>query len=228
MWRFFDRIGGRHCLLCGERAPGPVALCPACRQELPTPASRCRVCGVILPQPGICGACQNHPPSFDSTWVAFEYAQPLAWMLQRFKFEGDLAMGHVLAELLQSRFRVSPPPRPGLVLPVPLHPDRLRERGFNQALELVRPLARDEGFELHARGLERMRSTSPQAGLDAVARRKNLKQAFRLPPGSPPLPEHVAVFDDVMTTGSTVTEVARLLMRAGVRRVDVWCLARRS
>ncbi|MGB2788995.1 MAG: ComF family protein, partial [Dokdonella sp.] len=114
---------------------------------------------------------------------------------------------------------------PAALLCVPLHESRLRERGYNQALELAKPLARALHWPRHPHALRRIRSTQAQSGLDARARRRNLRGAFEVDPAQT-LPTHVALLDDVMTTGSTLRECARVLRKAGVQRVDVWALAR--
>jgi len=114
---------------------------------------------------------------------------------------------------------------PQALIPVPLHADRLRERGYNQALELARPLARRFAIPLRDDVLARTRTTPAQSNLDAIERRKNLRGAFSVVEGAT-LPAHVAVVDDVMTTGATLHECTRTLLRAGVARVDVWALAR--
>lgn len=116
-------------------------------------------------------------------------------------------------------------PLPQYLLCVPLHGERLRERGFNQALELARPLARALAIPLDVHSLVRTRPTQAQTGLDAAARRQNLRKAFEFRPGNSPA-RHVALLDDVMTTGSTLRECARVLRRGGIERVDVWALAR--
>lgn len=117
------------------------------------------------------------------------------------------------------------PTLPALLIPVPLHRTRLRERGYNQALVLARPLAQALGIPLRHDLLERTKATPPQTGLNAKARRRNLGGAFAIAP-SIALPAHVALFDDVMTTGATLREATRVLLKAGVARVDVWALAR--
>jgi ComF family protein len=131
----------------------------------------------------------------------------------------------VLAEIMVERARIDRPPQPDCFVVVPLHAARLRERGYNQALELGKPLARSLGIRLESGLLQRRRPTAPQTGLDAVRRRRNLRGAFRVA-AEASLPAHVAVLDDVMTTGATLRECASVLRRAGVARVDVWALAR--
>jgi ComF family protein len=147
----------------------------------------------------------------------------LAPLESRFKFAGTLAAGRSLSLL----WIASPLPalRPRAIVPVPLHRSRLRRRGYNQALELARPLARSLDIPLWCGGLRRIRATNAQTELTAVQRRRNVRGAFTVASHGPP-PDHVAVLDDVCTTGATLAECARVLQRAGVRRVDVWALAR--
>jgi ComF family protein len=135
-----------------------------------------------------------------------------------------MAYARLLGALLARWVEAAAPPLPQLVIPVPLHRQRLRERGFNQALEIARAPARRLGLELGHRYAWRQRATSPQSGLDAAERRRNLRGAFqvRLPPGV----THLAVVDDVVTTGYTVSELTRTLKQAGAHRVDVWAVAR--
>lgn len=177
-----------------------------------------------MPAP-LCGGCLRHEPPFAGAWAPFRYEHPLDLLEARFKFHADLAAGRVLSALMIERAAADAPPRPELLIPVPLHSARLRERGYNQALELAQPLARAFAIPLRADLLVRTRATPPQTGLDAKTRRRNLRGAFALAEGTA-LPEHVALIDDVMTTGATLRECARVLRRAGVARVDVWALAR--
>ena len=215
------------CVLCAAAGAEGLDLCAACRDDCPVNATRCAQCAVPLPTSAAhCGACLARAPPFDAAWAPFRYAHPLDLIEARFKFHGDLAAGRVLAGLLTAAARFDAPrARPALMLCVPLHPTRLRERGYNQALELARPLAAALDLPLAADALIRTRATTAQTGLDADARRRNLRDAFTVRDGQA-LPAHVAVFDDVMTTGSTLRECARVLRRAGVLRVDVWALAR--
>lgn len=215
------------CVLCAGPGADGLDLCAACRDDCPANATRCAQCALPLPTSAThCGACLTRPPPFDAAWVPFRYAHPLDLVEARFKFHGDLAAGRVLAGLLTAAARVDAPPSlPDLIVCVPLHASRLRERGYNQALELARPLASTLGLPLAADALVRTRATAAQTGLDGDERRRNLRDAFTVREGIA-LPAHVAVFDDVMTTGSTLGECARVLRRAGVQRVDVWALAR--
>ncbi|RDS79000.1 ComF family protein [Dyella monticola] len=212
------------CLLCGDAGADGMDLCAECAAELPRNTHRCRRCALPLPiSASQCGRCQRKPPPWDTAWAPFRYAWPLDRLETRFKFHRDLAAGRALAAM----WLREPPPldMPALILPVPLHRRRLRQRGYNQTVELARPLARAWDVPCRHDLLQRTRHTDAQTGLDAVARRRNLRHAFVLNPAIA-LPPHVAVLDDVFTTGATLAECTRVLKRAGVARVDVWALAR--
>jgi len=213
------------CLLCGAEGDGRD-LCGACTTDLGLNRPACQRCALPLAVAApLCAACINTVPPFTSAWAPFRYGHPLDLLEARFKFRADLAAGRVLADLLVERARLDPPPMPDAIVPVPLHRTRLRARGYNQALELARPLARAFGVPLRHDVLLRARATDAQSALDARARRRNVRGAFVLADGVP-VPAHVALFDDVMTTGATLREAALTLRRAGVARVDVWVLAR--
>lgn len=212
------------CLLCGARGARGDDLCAGCLGDLAANQPACPSCALPLATPApACGECLRRPPPFSAAWAAFRYQHPLDLLESRFKFHHDLAAGRVLANAMAMRAREAAPAAPALLVPVPLHPRRLRERGYNQALELARPLAAALGIPLRRDVLARVRDTPAQTGLDAAARRRNLRGAFVAIDG---LPDHVALLDDVMTTGATLRECARVLRRAGVVRVDVWTLAR--
>jgi ComF family protein len=214
------------CLLCGGGSAAGADLCTACRADFRLNTVACARCALPLAHPApLCGRCLRRAPAFDAAWAPFLYAPPLAGLLTRFKFGADLAAGRVLAGLLRQAWQAAPDPQPQLLLPVPLHAQRLRERGYNQALELARPLARSLGLALLPDALQRPRATPAQSGLSALARRRNLRGAFALRAGTV-LPAAVAVLDDVMTTGATAQECALALKRAGVQRVHIWAVAR--
>jgi len=212
------------CLLCGAPGADGVDLCAACVAELPRNRSCCARCALPLPvSAALCGECQRHAPPWDAAWAPFRYGWPLDRLESRFKFGRDLAAGRALATLWQRESM--PLSKPALLLPVPLHRARLRQRGYNQALELARPMARGFGLPLRHDVLQRLKATDAQTELDAATRRRNVRGAFAVHAGVA-LPAHVAILDDVMTTGATLAECARVLKRAGVARVDVWALAR--
>ena len=209
------------CLVCRERGEGGD-LCAPCRNAMPAPEVACPRCARPLAAPApACGRCLRKPPPWQAAHAAFAYGFPLDRLLPRFKFHGDLAAGRVLADLWRTRL---PATRPEAVVPVPLHRSRLRERGYDQALELARALAPDLGLPVRGDALWRPRATARQSELAANVRRRNVAGAFAV--RGPPLPAHVALLDDVMTTGATLRACTQALHAAGVARVDVWVLAR--
>lgn len=213
------------CLACEADGEDGLDLCAACVAALPWNASACGRCAQPLPQPAeACGAClSTRTSALTEVHAACLYAPPLDRLLLRFKFHGDLAAGRLLAQLMAQAF--ADRPRPAALLPVPLHRSRLRQRGYDQALELARPLAHSLDLPLLDSLLTRRHDTAPQSRLDAAARKRNLKDAFQVQ-ASPLLPLHVTLIDDVMTTGATLQAAALALRRAGVARVDAWVCAR--
>ena len=180
--------------------------------------------GPCWPSVAPCGACVLQPPPLDAARAAFVYAFPLDRLLPRFKFHRDLAAGRLLVQAMAGAFRERP--RPDALVPVPLHRDRLRSRGYDQALELARPLARALSIPLRSDLLLRARATAPQSQLDARDRQRNLRGAFRVPTAAIAVPGRVALVDDVMTTGATLHAAAQALRRAGVARIEAWVCAR--
>lgn len=222
-----------HCLLCGGRGEGPRDLCSACAADLAPNRIHCARCALPLAAPAaLCGECLRSEPPFDAAFAPYQYEHPLDLLLMRLKFGRSLAAGRVLAELWIAALRAALAngviaALPEAIVPVPLHATRLRERGYNQALELAKPLAREFGVALAPGLLCRTRATAAQSDLDAAARRKNLRGAFAVDTAAlAPVPAHIVLLDDVMTTGATVREAARTLRRAGVARVEVWAFAR--
>jgi len=207
------------CVLC--LAPACDAVCAPCEAALPWLGHACAVCALPLAADGTCGACAVHPPAFDASLACFEYRFPVDRLVQRFKFAGDLATGRWLAACMSRRMRGA---QADLVVVPPLARPRLRQRGFNQALELARPVARSLGIGCAASALVRVRETQPQPGLHRDERARNLRAAFRCDARVQGL--HVAVVDDVVTTGATGQEIARVLKQAGATRVSLWALAR--
>jgi ComF family protein len=213
------------CLVCGERGDRGRDLCAACAGALPSLRIACPTCALPLPLPApACGACLGDVPPLAAVHAAFVYTRPLDRLLPRFKFHGDLAAGRLLAQLLADA--CAEWARPDALVPIALHRTRLRQRGYDQALELARPVAHRHGIVLCPQLLVRHRATAPQsAQADAATRRRNLRDAFSVPAGAA-LPAHVALVDDVMTTGATLHAAAKALRRAGVARVDAWVCAR--
>jgi len=215
----------RHCLLCGESdaASRHAALCSACHLSLPhLSAESCPVCALPASQGQVCGACLADSPAFDFTVAALRYAFPADALIHALKYRGDLALTRTLADLLSAKIiAVS---QPDCLLPMPLHPTRLRERGFNQALEIARALAKTTSVDLLADACERIRDTPPQIGLPWKARTRNMRGAFACAADLRGL--HVAMVDDVMTTGATLNELATVLKKCGATQVSAWVVAR--
>ncbi len=219
------------CALCGLGADHPAApLCIDCLLELPWLRARCATCALPLPVAGqTCGACLRRPPAFERVEAPWRYGFPIDSLITGFKHRARWPHGRLLADLLAEHLRqgfAQGLHRPDCLLPVPLARARLRRRGFNQAGLLADWLAGDLDLPVRHDWLRRERDTPAQQGLDADARRRNLRQAFALEPRADLTDRHVAVVDDVLTTGATAEALARLLRRAGARRVDVYCLAR--
>jgi ComF family protein len=212
------------CLICRERGGNGVDLCETCLHCLPTNRVACGRCGLPLAMvSGLCGACLRHPPPQAATRATFVYRAPLDRLLPRAKFHGDLASLHLLGTLMARE--LADADRPLALVPLPLHRERLRRRGYDQALELARPLARRLALPLCDDLLRRVRATSAQSRRDAAARRRNVRDAFAVR-ASATVPAHVALVDDVMTTGATARAAAVALLRGGASRVDVWVCAR--
>lgn len=225
----------QQCVLCGETLYGQSGICAPCRFDLPWPIQPCRRCAVELgPEPplhGYCGTCLGEPPAFDRCIALSRYEYPVRELIASFKFNARFAEGQALAHLLAEHVfnTYSPQEMPRCLLPVPLHPRRLRERGYNQSMELARAVGRRCGIAVATHYCRRIRATPPQKGLSAEERALNLRNAFALSDRVPAdHPQHVAIVDDVVTTMATVSAIARLLRTAGHSRIDVICLARVS
>lgn len=220
------------CLLCLGRATGlPDCLCNPCLEDLPWLGTACQRCALPLPQTGqVCGQCQQRPPAFTHIVAPFIYAFPLDSLIPAFKYHQQLIYGRLLARLLSQAVRHHYQEQqlawPDLLLPMPLHRTRQAQRGYNQAFELARPLARQLNLPLDHRNLQRQRATSAQQELDARSRRKNLRGVFACRYPKRLVDQHVVVIDDVVTTGSTANEASRTLLDAGAASVSIWCVAR--
>ncbi len=218
------------CILCGAPGQGQRDLCDGCLNDLPHNRHGCPSCALPLPPsspPGtLCGKCLKQPPKFDRCLAALRYEPPVNHLIGGLKFRDKLGYGRLLAQLLGDHLAQRVHPLPQLIIPVPLHPARLKQRGFDQALELARPLSRRFAIPIDATSCRRVRATAPQSELDRKDRRRNIRGAFQLAAQLPA--GHVAIVDDVVTTGSTVNELAHTLRRAGVSQVEVWAIARRA
>ncbi len=197
-------------------------MCEPCLADLPwLPKARCPVCA--LPGPGgtSCGHCLKEVPAFTRTQAVFSYGFPVDRLIQRLKYQENLVLAPLLGTLLAQHLQNE---LPDIWLPMPLHARRLKERGFNQAVEIARELAARTGIPMQAGWATRVRDTPPQAGLKREARKKNMRGAFACHENVAGL--HVGIVDDVMTTGSTLDELAKTLKAAGAKDVSCVVVAR--
>jgi len=207
-------------------------LCADCAAALPVATMRCDRCagtpgsGMTVPAHAdviTCERCRREPPPYRRCHAAYRYAAPIDFLIQSLKYRKQLALGRVLGELL-ARSVVQAGLHAELLVPVPLYPARLAERGFNQAQEISRWAGRRLDIRCEPRAARRRTAGPAQARSTALERRNNLRDAFAADP-SRVAARHVAIVDDVLTTGSTVAALATTLLAAGAARVDVWCLA---
>jgi ComF family protein len=212
---------GGSCYLCRGAAEG--VLCAECDADLPRlQGAACPSCALPSPGGALCGRCLAHAPAYDGTVAALAYEFPADVLVQGLKFRGELALAPLLGQLLAERLPRGT--RVDYILPVPLARGRLRERGFNQALEIARPLAAATGCRLAPLLAARERDTPPQLDLPLEARARNVRGAFRCTPALERA--SIALVDDVMTTGATLEELAATLKRAGAAHVVNWVVAR--
>ena len=209
------------CVLCGARVRGSL-ICSACAADLPRlPAERCPQCALPSHGGAVCGSCLKRPPRFERGVAVYRYGFPLDVLIQHCKYGGAQELARLFAEALAQE--LADRPRPDLIVPMPLHPARLRERGFNQALEIARRLGHRLNLPCrHA--CSRVRDTPPQAGLDLKARKRNLRGAFVCDEDL--TGKRIALVDDVMTSGSSLNELAQAARRAGAVEVSAWVVAR--
>ncbi|MGR9053821.1 MAG: ComF family protein [Gammaproteobacteria bacterium] len=215
------------CIFCGHTGTDTLDLCGDCRSLLIVNERFCRRCAAPLEADNceglICGDCQKRRVSFDSTFAPYIYQGAMRFLISGLKFGAQYKHARLLAKLMIEGLD-STNDRPGCLVPVPLHKKRYRERGFNQAAEIARIVSHELAIPLIQTHCIRSRDTPHQIDLSAKQRRKNVKRAFTV---TKPLAQtHVAIIDDVMTTGATVAELAIALKKSGVERVDVWVCAR--
>jgi ComF family protein len=217
-----------NCILCGSAGDEDIDLCRDCAADLSRNEPACSVCAEPLPAasggPRVCGECLRNPPPFVSSFVPFRYAYPLDHLVRGLKFRNELACGRVLGQLFAGCLLARGAPLPQAIVPVPLALRRYRQRGYNQASELALAIRRVTGVAVKSDVAVRQRETAEQAGLDRKARRRNVKGAFAV--AAPLQVRHIAILDDVVTTGSTVRELADVLRRAGAEQIEVWAIAR--
>lgn len=221
------------CLLCQDTVKTGKNLCVKCIEELPWNHVACKQCAnpfdpVYIDEGKeiVCGNCLSTPLPFYESHAAFIYHPPIAPLITQLKFSQNLLCGSVLSELLltflQKKYQTKPWPQ--AIIPVPLHPKRLMERGYNQATELAKPLAKALKIPLYLDICQRVKQTTTQTAISEKERYMNLKHAFAVI--KPLKLKHIAIVDDVLTTGSTSTTLAKALKKSGVAQIDVWVVAK--
>jgi ComF family protein len=220
MQRVLNTVLPQDCQLCGKPNAGDL-LCSACLADLPRlPNEHCPICALPTPGSNVCGECLRHPPHFDATHATFAYAFPLDQLVQAFKYGHQLALSSLFATQMQSTTALNA----DVMIALPLSTERLRERGFNQAVEIARPLARANNVPLDLHSTFRIANTVAQASLPWKQRRANIHHAFEC--RADLSGKHIVVVDDVMTTGATLDEFARTLKLHGAASVTNWVFAR--
>jgi ComF family protein len=228
------------CYLCGMPSVDDSGLCPRCAAallaECDADPPRCPQCAIRVGEVGqICPGCMRHPPHFDFTIAGQDFQAANRYLIHQLKYRRDPGVLHALIQPLTFRIEQRYSRRPGnpaadvpvdwpdALVPMPIHPERRRVRGFNQARLIADRVGRLFDLPVHGAAVVRSGSSESQSGLSAIDRRKSLKNAFEVRHA---LPQHVAIVDDVMTTGSSADALARTLKRSGAQRVSVWVLAR--
>jgi ComF family protein len=243
---FTHAVFGQNCIICGDKIDAKNhiknnlnqsreendalranihAACRACLESLPFhAAASCPQCGLIS-DGNVCGSCLNSPPDFDATKSVFLYAFPIDAMMVRYKYGNSLNLGNTFGEFLAEKINVEDCIKNiDLIIPMPMHPQRLKERGFNQALEIAKILCKKSKEKLDYKSVERQTLTPPQASLPLKERVKNIKGAFKV--NADFAGKRIAIVDDVMTTGASLNELAKTLKKAGAAHVECWVIAR--
>jgi len=222
------------CVLCLEISDQRRDLCRQCQKELPTPLNTCQQCGVAFSTSNSlihrrCGQCISHSPNFDHAIVGFDYQTPIDGWLRQFKFHKKGLYARILAEIFLEKlvrvFETDPENRPQALVAMPLHWRRLAQRGFNQAYVIAKYLSRQLGVPIiKTSSVTRIKYTKAQSSLNLDSRKRNVQKAFSVQKLTQI--EHVAIVDDIITTGNTVNELSKQLKIAGVHRISVWAIAR--
>jgi ComF family protein len=216
----------QRCELCAG-VSGTELVCDACMRDLPWLSSACPVCALPTSGGSVCGQCLNDPPAFDVTIAAFSYAFPIDRLIHSFKYQGRLALAEWCADAVLARCEHAGAGarfRAQHLIALPLAAERQRERGYNQAQEIARAIGARTGIPLLSLALQRVRATPPQAALPWTERAKNVRGAFACDLDLSDMT--IAVVDDVMTTGASLAEAAKILKASGAASVENWVVAR--
>ncbi|MFT7687550.1 MAG: ComF family protein [Candidatus Azotimanducaceae bacterium] len=213
------------CILCGNNTGRRIDLCKPCEEDLPRTEHPCWQCGLSIPShQELCGRCLTKPPFFSHCYAAFKYTAPIDILINRFKNQSHLVTGKVLSIVLAKNYVNDHIIFPDFWLPVPLHKDRLKQRGFNQSFEIATFLSDHTRRPICSRLCRRIKQTTDQKTLSAFERATNIKQAFVIDGSLKG--ESIGIVDDVITTTATVSELARILREHGAGDIQVVALAR--
>ncbi|VAW51683.1 Competence protein F homolog, phosphoribosyltransferase domain; protein YhgH required for utilization of DNA as sole source of carbon and energy [hydrothermal vent metagenome] len=223
----FSNLFPSRCILCQQTVSQHFEVCSDCYQTLPHNKHCCGHCSLPLAEDiknfVLCGRCIQILPAFDYAHSPFRYEEAVIGLVHQLKFSEKISFARTIGEMLLVHLSDTNE-KPDCILPVPLHKTRLRQRGFNQSIEISRVLAKKLGVPIERNAVIRKRSTIAQAGLNAKQRKKNIKGAFSIV-GQLNY-KHILIVDDVMTTGATVNELAKVLKKNKVARVGVLSIAR--
>ncbi|HIF51186.1 MAG TPA: ComF family protein [Thiotrichaceae bacterium] len=204
------------------------AWCADCEQDFILEIGRCPVCARKNPYNDICGACLKQPPYFHRAEILFNYQHPASHLIKAFKFKNRPELARCFAERFTENLTIKLNNNnrilPDILLPVPLHKNRQRQRGYNQSLEFAAQISKHIRIKVNSTLCSRIKNTDPQSALPMSTRKNNVKGAFCL--SDETIPKHIAIVDDVITTGSTVDELARLLNKAGCETIEIWAVTR--
>lgn len=212
------------CILCKQFHGKSIAVCQDCVPYLPTLGPACQQCAYPLQDTSylLCGHCVKRPPYFNSAVIGHAFEEPLRSLLHQFKYHQGLYLSSFLSDLMLETWH-GRQAKSDCLVPVPMHPKKLKARGFNQAVILTKKLAQrlQLPYELHL--IKKITNTRPQATLNSQQRQNNLRHAFH---AEQVHHQHYTIVDDLLTTGNTANEIARILKKAGAKQVDIWCCAR--
>lgn len=222
-----DILFPKTCLLCNRASKNKQDFCKKCYQDLPWIEFACPKCGQPLETNNqLCKECLKNPPIFEQTIALFHYKEPINHFITGLKFNNKLIYSRILGELMAEKIskHYQQTNLPEIIIPVPLHNQRLRQRGYNQAIELARPIAKILALPIDIKSCKRIKNTGTQSSIPAKQRAKNIKKAFTIK--NKPAAKHVAIIDDVITTGNTIKELSSVLHKSGVQTIDIWCCAK--
>ncbi len=217
------------CVLCGEVCGGSSQslICEPCLSDLPVITTPCSVCSVTLSakdSAGMCGSCLHTTPFYQKSIIPLEYVFPTTELIKQLKYNDKLLLSEVLSRIVLNMVKQENGHLPEVIIPVPIHPLRLMKRGFNQSALIAKTISKELNIPIDLKSCHRIRNTLQQTGFNKKQRRKNIRNAFSVNGNFSA--KHVAILDDVVTTGSTVNEMARVLQKAGAETIEVWACAR--